>query len=226
MMKSMIFKIAIIAVILAAGWIAVFNIPDAVESFLPTAQTITMTPAEHHQIVSGTGVITQRFHNGDWFVTVAIGERDIRRVRIGQPATLSGAAFDDGIYTASVYDIDTLATTRQGAFASETVVEVTLKINNPEDERGELRPGNSARADIQTGDSEQIFIIPYSVIMQDDVGEFVFVLAGNSVVRRNIMTGAELSEGAQVLAGLSEYDQIIAFPESVSDGQLVAGGES
>jgi hypothetical protein len=222
-MKSMIFKISIIAVILAAGWIAVFNIPDAVESFLPVAETISLIPTEHHQIVSGTGVVSQSANGDHWYVTVSIGERDIRRIKIGQTAEISGAAFDDGVFTAAVYDIGTLAVTRQGDFAHETVVEVVLKIDNPnqEPERGELRPGNSARADIRTGDTENIFILPYSAIMQDEVGEFVFVLAGNLVVRRDIVTGAELSDGAQILAGLNECDQILAAPESVNDGQLL-----
>ncbi|MCL1881386.1 MAG: HlyD family efflux transporter periplasmic adaptor subunit [Oscillospiraceae bacterium] len=219
-MKSIIFKIAIIAVILVAGWLAVFNIPETVESFLPSVETVSLEPAEYHQIVSGSGVVMQSELDENWYVTVFIGERDIRRVKIGQSATLSGAAFDDGIYTASVYNIGDVAFTRQGTFNYETVIEVTLRIDNPDDERATLRSGNSARANIQTGDTENIFIIPYSAIMQDDIGEFVFVQAGHTVIRRDILTGAELPEGAQILAGLSEYDQIIITPELVSEGQL------
>jgi hypothetical protein len=180
-------------------------------------------PAEYHQIVSGSGVVSRCELNPDnWLATVSVGERDIRRVSIGQSATLSGAAFEDGIYTATVYDIGMLAITRRGDFGSETVIEVVLTISNPDDERGVLRVGNSIRADIQTGDTEHIFIVPYSAIMQDDIGEYVYVLSGHSVARRDILTGAELSAGAQVLAGLSACDQIIATPESVNAGQLAA----
>jgi hypothetical protein len=222
-MKSIILKVAIIIVILVAGWIAVFNIPDTVESFLPVVETISLIPAEYHQIVSGTGTVSHSSdpYGGTWYVTVAIGERDIRRVRIGQPATISGAAFDDDIYTASVYDIGTLAVMRQGDYSHETVIEVILRINNPDDERGELRPGNSARANIQTGETQSIFTLPYSAIMQDNVGEYVYVLDAHSILRRDILTGAELADGAQILAGLNEQDKVIAAPARVSDGQLV-----
>ena len=213
---AVIFKIAVIAVILAAGWVAVFNIPETVESFLPVVETVTMTPTEYHQTVSGTGVIVQK-PNG-WFVTVAVGESDIRRVQVGQSANISGPAFDDGIYTATVYEIDSVATRRQAEFVHETVVEVVLQLDNPD---SELRTGYSARADIKTAEARDIFIIPYSVILQDDAGEFVFVLSGNSAVRRDILTGAELSQGAEVLAGLSEDDQIIACPKSVTENALV-----
>jgi hypothetical protein len=128
-----------------------------------------------------------------------------------------------------VYDIGDLAVTRHGEFshAVETVVEVILKIDNPHEnaehtERGELRSGNSARADIKTGESELIYTVPYSVIMQDEVGEFVFVLDGHSVMRRDILTGVELAEGAQVLSGLTERDLIVAAPESVRENELAA----
>ena len=104
----------------------------------------------------------------------------------------------------------------------ETVVEVVLKIDNPGDE---LRTGYSARADIKTADSREIFIIPYSVILQDDVGEYVFVLSGNSAIRRDIVTGAELSEGAEVLSGLTRDDRIIAAPESITENALVAADD-
>ena len=215
-MKNIIFKIAVISVILAAGWLAVFNMPKAVESFLPVVQTVTITPTEYTRTVSGAGIITQT-HEG-WLVTVSVGESDIRLVEIGQSAALSGAAFDDEIYTAAVYDISPLAVRRQGDFSYETVVEVTLKIENPDEE---LRSGYSARADIKTSAAQTVFIVPYSVIMQDDVGEFVYLLSGNTAVRRNIVTGLELSDGAEVLEGLGSEDKIIASPESVSENALV-----
>jgi hypothetical protein len=205
-MKSTIFRVA------------VFNIPDAIEGSLPVVKTVTMSSAEYSQIVSGAGVIAHNPDYGAWFVTISVGESDIRRVKVGQPAALKGAAFDEEIYTATVYDIDSLAVNRQGEFVHETVVEVILKIDNPDDE---LRSGYSARADIKTDQTRTIHIIPYSAILQDDIGEFVYVLSGNTAVRRNILTGIELADGAQVVAGLSEDDEVIASPESVAEGQLI-----
>jgi multidrug efflux pump subunit AcrA (membrane-fusion protein) len=230
-MKSLIFKISVIAVIMVAGWIAVFSIPDAVESFLPTVETITITPTQYSETVSGTGVITQTA--GGWFVTVSVSEADIRRVQIGQPAALSGAAFDDGIYTATVHSIAEYAALQQSQFISEIAIEVTLRIDNPEavvisgtsgtsgESGGILRSGYSARADIQTEQTRTIFTIPYSSILQDDSGEFVYVLSQNSAIRRNILTGIELSDGAEIISGLRVSDQIIANPQSLAENALV-----
>ena len=212
-MKSMIFKTAVIAVIIVSGWIAVFNIPDAVENSLPVVKTATMFPTEYNQIASGTGVITN--DNGKWSVTVAVGESDIRHVKEGQSAELRGAAFDDGTYTATVRQIGSNAVTLQSDFSYETVVEVILDIDNPDDE---LKHGYTARADIRIAPTQVINIIPYSAILQDEVGEYVYVLFGNTAVRREILTGIELAEGAEVLKGLSDGDEVIITPHEAAIG--------
>jgi len=230
-MKTLIFRIAILAVILAAGWIAVFNIPEAVESFLPVVETVQMTPVEFNRTVTGSGIITQT--PDGWYVTVAIGESDIGKVSVGQSAALSGAAFDDGIFTATVERVSDIASHQQTQFTQETVVSVTLKIDNPYtviisgssgttgESGGILRSGYSARADIFTDEPRTVFIIPYSVINQDDIGEFVFVLAGNKAIRRNILTGIEMANGAEVVSGLRISDNIISNPASISENALV-----
>lgn len=214
--KNIVVKIAVIAVILTAGWFAVFNIPETVESFLPVVKTTTMTPAEYSRTASGTGIITN--NNGLWLVTVSVGERDIRRVKAGQSADIKGAAFDDGVYTATVYEIGDEAVPVLGEFFQETVVTVVLQIDNPDDA---LRHGYTARADIKTEEPRTIHIIPYSAILQDDKGEYVYVLSGNTAVRRNIVTGIELADGAQILEGLTPDDEVILSPSSVEDNTLV-----
>ncbi|MCL2036049.1 MAG: hypothetical protein FWG83_01510 [Oscillospiraceae bacterium] len=236
-MKSLIFKGTVIAVILIAGLITVWGIPDAVESFLPVVETVSMTPTEYNQTVSGNGIITQTPH-GDWYVTIAIGESDIRRVEVGQSADLSGAAFDDGIYTATVESVDETASHRQVDYSHETVVEVVLKIDNPNtvvisgssgtsgESGGILRSGYSARADIKVSETRTIFVLPYSVILQDDKGEYVYVLSKNSALRRDIITGIELSHGAEVISGLRTSDRVILNPQSLSDNALVKEGDS
>ncbi|MCL2754388.1 MAG: efflux RND transporter periplasmic adaptor subunit [Oscillospiraceae bacterium] len=224
---NIILKAVIIAVILAAGWFAVFNIPDAVESSLPVVQTIALESVEYCPTVSGTGIITEDTDK-HWRVTVSVAERDIRRVKIGQNAKISGAAFEDNVYTAKVYDIGLSAVTQQGEFGRETVVEVVLKIDNPhagnsaEESRGQLRSGNTARACIHVGETQKIFTLPYTAIMQDRQGEYVFVLEGHSVLRRNIATGVELSDGTQILAGLSGSDRVIAHPNAVTENALAS----
>ncbi|MCL2632977.1 MAG: hypothetical protein FWD34_00500 [Oscillospiraceae bacterium] len=223
-MKRLISRITLIAAIFTAGIIAVFNVPEAVESFLPKVDTISLIKTDYCEKVSGAGIISEI--SGEWFVSISVGEGDIRKVEKGQSADIIGTAFDDGIYTATVYEIGSIASRKPGEYAYEIVVEVILKIDNPYDSaENMLRSGYTARAEIKTDDEKSIFIVPYSVICQDDIGEYVYVLSGNSAVRRDILTGVELADGAEVLKGLSENDEIIASPEHINGNTLVSRRE-
>ena len=239
-MKGIIFKVAVLAVIVVTGFITVFNIPDTVESFLPTVTTTQLNQTEYLQTVSGSGVILRNdlTESGEpeWLVSVLISEGDIRQVEVGQSADISGAAFDDGIYTATVRHIDSDAMPTYGDFLDrvrETMVEVTLVINNPDtvvisgnsgtsgESGGILRNGYTARADIHTAQTRSIGIAPYSSVMQDEHGEYVYVLVGNKAVRRDILTGIELTDGVEVVSGLSGKDRIIVMPHDIDEDMLV-----
>jgi hypothetical protein len=125
----------------------------------------------------------------------------------------------------------------QNELVMETVVEVVLRINNPDvvkisgnsgrtgESGGILRHGYSARADIKTAQPRTIHIIPYSAIMQDDIGEYVYIVHGNTATRRDILTGIELSRGAEVVAGLNVSDEVIVTPDTLSEDTLVRRAE-
>jgi multidrug efflux pump subunit AcrA (membrane-fusion protein) len=106
---------------------------------------------------------------------------------------------------------------------TETVVDVVLQIDNPDEL---LRPGYTAQAIIGVGEPREMLLIPYAAINQDDRGEYVFVLAGNTALRRDIITGIELAEGAEMLAGVREGDDLIVRPERYTENSLVRAAES
>ena len=64
-------------------------------------------------------------------------------------------------------------------------------------------------------------MLPYSVIRQDEKGEYVYILQNGSSVRRDIVTGIELADKTDVVSGIFEGDMIICDPEAVSDGGKV-----
>jgi len=215
-----IFRVLTVALVLGIGVFSVLKAPEAVQSFLPKVETIKMTAAEYRETVSGAGVISKS--GGIFFANVYIAECDIRKVKIGQQADIIGAAFDDGLYTATVTALDNDAVRRQGDYAYETMVGVTLKIDGVQDNPDNiLRSGYTARAEIKTGEVKNVSIIPYGAVCQDDGGEYVYVLSGNTARRRGIVTGMELADGVQVTDGLGVNDEIIANPENMKDSRLV-----
>lgn len=207
---------------LCFGGYAAISAESAVAGFLPEVQTVALQKATYCRTVNGGGNIIRT--PSDWRVSITVNESDIRHVRTGQKAALHGAAFDNGVYVASVVEIADTARI-SGTYA--TVVDVVLKIENPDEN---LRSGYTAQADIEIGEPREILVVPYEAVEQDDEGEFVYVVGKKSEIssdgdkesvitsasRRGIVTGAELSGGAEVISGLTEADEVIIPPEEAA----------
>ena len=54
-----------------------------------------------------------------------------------------------------------------------------------------------------------------------NAGEYVYVYDNGSVSRRRIATGAEFSDGAEILCGIDENDKVILSPESIYESSFV-----
>lgn len=145
-------------------------------------------------------------------VTAAISELDIAKVSTGQKAMIVLAAYPDEAFSGTVTDIAPSARDQYTGSVLETVVDVTITPDTP-DER--LKSGLSADVEIALEAPRKICVLPYSAIGQDDVGEFVCVYENGSSVRRSITTGAEFSDGAEVVSGVTPSDVVFKEPEKI-----------
>jgi multidrug efflux pump subunit AcrA (membrane-fusion protein) len=217
-----------LALFISAGVCASVMAPQAALNMLPEAETVFPRSISHREVVRGAGVIFTS--DNLFYLTAAVREGDINAVRIGQPAELYGAAIGDGIYVAVVREIAGFARQVESGGVTETVVDVVLELTNIEEVAVNpdefIRAGYTAEARIAVGEPREMVLVPYSAINQDDRGEYVFVLAGNTALRRDIITGIELAEGAELLAGIRESDELIVRPERYTENMLVKAMES
>lgn len=211
-MKSKIIKTAVLAVILSAGAVAAAKMPQAVESFLPVISTVKPQKASYCPTVSADGVLCVD-EKGRWSACVSVSEADIPHVELGQTAILSGAAIGDGNYTATVSSISDTAHISAAAGSGRTVVDIVLTLDNPD---SLLRSGYTVKAKIKTDDERTICMLSYDLILQDEKGEYVYVLKDETALRREIVTGTELSEGAEIVSGIGFDDDIVENPEKLS----------
>jgi hypothetical protein len=214
-MKNYI-KWAFLCLFIFAGVWAAAIAPEAAFNMLPEVELVHPRIINYREEVRGAGVIFSR--NNQFYLSAAVREGDINSIETGQPAELHGAAIGDGNYTATVFEIASFARQAELMGVTETVVDVVLLIDNPDEL---LRPGYTATAIIGVSEMRELMLIPYTAINQDDRGEYVFVLAGNTALRRDIITGIELAEGAEMLAGVREGDDLIVRPERFAEGALV-----
>lgn len=221
--KLPILKILLVSALLfSAGYIA-FRVPEAAESFLPFSRTMRAESYTYSPTVTAKGTIIKS--GEEWLAVVAVNEGDISLVETGQQAQLSGAALPDGEFSGSVSLVgDTAYTSALSAVSvPETVVDVTVSIEEGDDSL--LRAGYSVTAQLKTGEERTVSMLPYSVIGQDETGEYVYVLENGLAVRRDIVTGIELADRTEIVEGVSEEDVVLTDPETLFEGARVRTGK-
>lgn len=191
------------------------NIPSEITS--PVSGVISSLCSKGTLVAQGEPIATI-VQQSSLVLTAAVGESDIATVDVGQKVDIKGAAFKDGTYTGVVKQISPTARKQYAGTVQETVVDVVIAIDNADDN---LRAGYTAQAVIYTTPQQTLLTLPYSVICQDDTGEYVYIYRNGNSIRRDIMTGVELSEGAEVIDGIYEGDEVIANPAVVSANAVV-----
>ncbi len=151
-------------------------------------------------------------------LTVPVSEQYISQINEGGKASFSLTAYPDTLFTGTVSKIAGAARNRYIGSVLETVVDVQI-VPDGYDER--LKAGLTADVQFTLTEPKNICVLPYEAIGQDDVGEFVYVYADGKAVKRRIFTGAEFSDGTEVLKGITAEDKIFTSPEAISDSRFV-----
>jgi multidrug efflux pump subunit AcrA (membrane-fusion protein) len=73
---------------------------------------------------------------------------------------------------------------------------------------GELIPGTNVDAEIRTAVVDNALLIPREALRHDAGGDYVLALAGDTVERKNVKTGASSISLVQITAGLTESDAV------------------
>lgn len=151
---------------------------------------------------------------------VTVGESYSSDIQIGDRATITGTGFSDKSYRGHISNIYPIARKASGVAVPETVVDVEITIDNPDQS---LKAGFTARAEIITNSRRNMITIPYEAIQQDENNvEYVYVVQEDSkAVRKDIKTGLELLEGVEVTDGLEENELLVSNASAVKTGVRV-----
>ncbi len=154
--------------------------------------------------------------NGDIEIAVTLRESVVPRIAVGQAVTVSGAAFRKDGYRGTVSAIASSARSRLVGAVSETVVDAVVTLL-PGEADDSLLIGLSAKAAVTVERRENILLVPYECLTQDEEGQTaVYCLRGDTACRRAVTLGREYTAGAEVLDGLQEGDVLICAPERLS----------
>lgn len=184
-----------------------------------TSGTVSQINISNGQTTGASDVLMTIDSSAGMLVKVNINESDIEKIKIGSKANITGSGFKDKVYTATVIFIGKNAKKVIIGTTAEIVVEVTLKIDDPDNN---LKSGFSAKAEIITSEPVDIMLVPYEAVCQDDNNqEFVYVYSKGVVLRKDIVTGKEFSEGIQIVSGLNPDDQVITNPIKIKSDKII-----
>lgn len=185
----------------------------------PMAGTIVALPVEVGQTVNAnqtTPTIALLADLSRMEVKVQISEGDITKVTENMPVDFYILSEPETVFSSTLYRIDPADTNltdeadagRSASSSSRGAVYYygRLLINNPD---GKLRIGMTTHCTIAIARRDNVLRIPSVAVREDDKGDYVYVLEGETPSRRYIKTGLFDSLYTEVRAGLEEGEQVV-----------------
>ena len=179
--------------------------------------TVISTAGAGAAVESGTSIATIA-GTDSLVLTSAVSELNIARIQPGQPVEFTLSAYPDDVFTGTVSKIAGSARSQYSGAVLETVVDVLI---SPDTTDPRLRSGLTADVRFQLSDPRKICVLPYNAIGQDEEGEYVYLLEDGAAVKHKIFTGAEFSDGTEVIKGATINDKVFLDPEDISLSKYV-----
>lgn len=157
---------------------------------------------------------------------IKVGELDVVKVKVGQPAEVTVDAVPGKVFPGTVVTVAS-GTDRPSVSYGNTQetqsYKVRVRLGGGKAELESLRPGMSARIAILTSERKGILAVPLAAIQEretkaGDLGlmtgsrSVVFVVKDGKAEERAITTGLSTRRAAEVLQGLAEGEEVITGP--------------
>lgn len=179
--------------------------------------TVISTARAGAAVESGTSIATIA-GTDSLVLTSVVSELNIARIQPGQPVEFTLSAYPNDVFTGTVSKIAGSARSQYSGAVLETVVDVLI---SPDSTDPRLCSGLTADVRFQLSDPRKICVLPYNAIGQDEEGEYVYLLEDGAAVKHKIFTGAEFSDGTEVIKGATINDKVFLDPEDISLSKYV-----
>ena len=159
-------------------------------------------------------------------VSVAVRENMLPRIAVGQEVAVSGVAFDKPSYKGYISQIASSARSRVSGAGSETVVDAVVCLADGEADDS-LLLGLTAKAAVTVATRENVLLVPYDCLAQDENGkDYVYRVQNGIAQQMTVTVLQELSEGALVEDGLTDGDVLVRAPEALHGEQVAVQTEA
>jgi HlyD family secretion protein len=178
----------------------------------PVAGTLIARSVEVGDLVQPGKVLMTLSPQGRTQLVVAIDEKNLALLALGQEALVSADAYPAQRFAA------TLAYINPGVNATTGAVEVKLDAAAPP---AVLKQDMTVSVDIEVARRAQALIVPLSAVHDAEAMPWVLRLEGRRAIRRPVQLGLRSGGLAEVLGGLSEGDAVLIGSAVVEPGARV-----
>lgn len=178
----------------------------------PVAGTLIARNVEVGDVVQPGKVLMTLSPQGRTQLVVAIDEKNLALLALGQQALVSADAYPTQRFAA------TLAYINPGVNATTGAVEVKLDAAAPP---AVLKQDMTVSVDIEVARRPQALIVPLAAVRDVEATPWVLRLEGRHAVRRPVQLGLRSGGLAEVLGGLSEGDAVLVGPAAIKPGARV-----
>jgi len=168
----------------------------------PAAGTVLSIGAELGENVSAAFIVLDA---ATLQLRGTVGEADVARLGVGQPATVRVEALGGSILRGTVTAIDSGATQ-----ASIPLYGVAVTIADPSPA---LRTGMSGGADIVVASRDNVILVPSGTVRIQGTRTFVQVVNDGQLADRDVKLGAANDSLTEITSGLSE-GETVAYPRT------------
>ncbi|MFN2577422.1 MAG: efflux RND transporter periplasmic adaptor subunit [Pyrinomonadaceae bacterium] len=134
------------------------------------------------------------------WVDANVFEKDLPRVRVGQPVKLTVTSFPGSNFSGKVIFINSVVD------PDSRTVKVRTEVPNP-DRR--LKPDMFANVEIVTDINTSAISVPQSAVLEEGGKNVVFVEQGNAYQKRQVQLGIKTGDRIEIIDGLNAGDKVV-----------------
>ena len=198
-----------------------------------------------------TGTEMMRISNlNNMEVQMNVNENDIPKVSLGDMADVKVDAYDGKTFSGTVTEIANSAANLANSTLSATdqvtnfIVKITVDATSynaliKSGNKYPLRPGMTAAVDVYTNEASGVIAVPIQAVTvreklnvkeekkelltEEDYEELVFIMQGDSAVRKAVVTGIQDDEYIEIKSGLTGSEEVISGPYNFLSKEIKQG---
>jgi len=134
------------------------------------------------------------------WIDANVFEKDVARVKLGQPVNVSVTAFPGTVFTGKVILVSTVMDPETRS------LKVRTEVPNRD---ARLKPDMFANVEIVTDVNRTSISIPQTALLNDGGQSVVFVAAGNGFEKRSVTIGIQSDDRIEITGGLKAGDKVV-----------------